>query len=415
MKVTAVGLNHETASLDLRGSLSFDPSSVGDALGSLCEFSNASGATILSTCNRTEFYVCSSSRADVINWISEYRSISRENLEDCLYVHDDLDAVIHATRVASGLDSMVLGETQIFGQFKDAFQKSSSCGFMCPDLARFFDIVFTVTRSVRSQTDIGAHSVSLASAVVRTVNSIFTNPTKDKVLFIGAGEMIRLCLEHFLANKFTDFTFANRTLGSAKNLADSTRGHCVSLDSIPDVLHEHNIIVSCTGSQVPILGKGLIESVLRRRKHKPLAIFDLAVPRDVEREVDNLDDVFLFTVDDLGAMVSKGAALRGAAAVEAEEIIRRHINDLISRLHTDQTISVLKKFREFGEKIAKSELDGALLSIRNGVPPEEALIKLSKRLTNKFLDRPSRALNAADSARKKELAIAVSKLFGVDE
>ncbi|NDD13670.1 MAG: glutamyl-tRNA reductase, partial [Betaproteobacteria bacterium] len=324
MAVWALGLNHNTAPLDLRGKFAFAVDQMGAALSALrSNLQGQSEATILSTCNRTEIY-CSGSELQIpqtLNWLANAREVRPEELKAHTYQLHEQEVTRHAFRVASGLDSMVLGEPQILGQMKDAVRVASDAGALGTTLNQLFQRSFSVAKEVRSNTEIGSHSISMAAAAVRLAGQIFDDISQTKVLFVGAGEMIELCVNHFNAKKPSSITIANRTVEKGSKLAQALGGCVMQLSELPLRLHEFDIVVSCTASTLPLIGLGAVERAVKLRKKKPMFMLDLAVPRDIEPEVKSLRDVYLYSVDDLSSVVQVGQAHRQAAVSQAESII----------------------------------------------------------------------------------------------
>ena len=410
-----IGFNHDTAPLEIRERVAFAPDLLGAAYRELKNDVGTSEALILSTCNRTEIYARGDDHRSVLEWISAKKGISKEELIPHIYIKSDLDVLGHAVSVACGMNSMVLGETQIFGQMKVAYQQSDDSSCLGRVLRKIFDTTFSIAKDVRSNTSIGAHSISMASASLRAIDRIFPTLFDQRVLFIGAGEMINLFCQHFSAKKFKSLTFCNRTAERAVGLASKYSGEAIELSNLRDHLERFDIIVSCTASSVPILGKGAIEDSLRLRRHKPIMIFDLAVPRDVEASVALLDDIFMFTVDDLGDLVRQGMGVRQAALNEANEIIARRVAQFSAWDISDDTVDVVKAFRQFGEELSRQELRKALDALKRSDDPEEVLRSFTNSLTKKFLDRPSRALNGTRGDDRKKLSDTLSKLFNLDD
>lgn len=385
------------------------------ALKSLTSLDSISESVILSTCNRTEIYGLASDVDEIVSWYSRYRGFSLQKLSSIVYKHSEQFVFRHACRVASGLDSMVLGETQILGQLKGSVRIADSAGTLGPRLRELFDASFSVAKQVRTTTDIGAHSISLAAASAKVSERIFGSLSKSKVLFVGAGEMNRLCSEYFSTLNVESLSFANRTLRRAQVLADALNGKCFSITDVPQRLHEFDIIVSCTGSPLPIIGKGTVEKAIERRRHRPILLIDLAVPRDIETEVSDLEDVFLYTVDDLGKIVKDGMRNRESAAREAEKIINDRLDQFDSQLNRVKIAPIIKKFRFHGEQIMQGELEKALASVERGEAPEKVMKTLSRAISNKFMDEPSRALSNYSSEEILSLPEALEKLFGLDK
>jgi len=385
------------------------------ALKSLASSDSISESVILSTCNRTEIYCLASGVDEILSWYSRYRGFSLQRLSSIVYKHSEQFAFRHACRVASGLDSMVLGETQILGQLKGSVRIADSAGTLGPRLRELFDASFSVAKQVRTTTEIGAHSISLAAASAKVSERIFGSLSESKVLFIGAGEMNRLCSEYFSTLNVESLSFANRTLRRAQALADALNGKCFSITDVPQRLHEFDIIVSCTGSPLPIIGKGTVEKAIERRRHRPILLIDLAVPRDIETEASDLEDVFLYTVDDLGKIVKDGMRNRESAARDAEKIIAERLVQFKSQIDRKKIIPVIKKFRKRGELIVQIELEKALSSIAKGERPENVVKALSRAISNKFMDEPSRALNNDSTGEKLSLSEALERLYGLNK
>jgi glutamyl-tRNA reductase len=409
-----IGLNHDTAPLAIRERLAFDKGILSTSCNDLRDQPGVDEALILSTCNRTEIYCYSDDPTVISHWLSETKDVPLETLMSHVYIQSSEDVLAHAARVASGIESLVVGETQIFGQMKVAYQQSKESSCLGKVLRKLFDTAFSIAKDVRSSTSIGAYSISMASASLRTIDRIFPNLFDQRVLFIGAGEMINLFSQHFSAKKFKSLMFCNRTTKHALELASKYGGDATELGNIGDHLEHFDIIVSCTASPVPILGKGLIEDSLRKRRHKPIMIFDLAVPRDIEASVAFLDDVFLFTVDDLGDLIRQGMEGRQAALDEANAIIARRVSQFSELNVSDGSVETVKAFRQYGAGLAQEELRKALDALKRSDDPEEVLRSFTNALAKKFLDRPSRALNSARGDDREKLSDALSKLFNLD-
>ncbi len=321
MSLFTLGLNHQTAPLAVRERIAFSPEALGQALRDLLGRPKVKEAAILSTCNRTEVYVRAEDPAPAARWLEDFHRVPAESLAPYLYTLPREKAVTHAFRVASGLDSMVLGEPQILGQMKQAVRHAESAGTLGLVLNRLFQRTFAVAKDVRTHTDIGSASISMAAASVKLAERIFPSIGSERVLFVGSGEMIDLAATHFAARSPKSITIANRTLERGRQLADRFGAEAITLTELPERLPEFGIIVSCTASTLPILGKGLLERVVKARRHAPIFIVDLAVPRDVEPEAAELDDVFLYTIDDLSNVIKDNLQIRKESVVEAEQMI----------------------------------------------------------------------------------------------
>jgi glutamyl-tRNA reductase len=396
MSVCAVGLNYQTAPLAVRERAAFHVERLREALA---EFKRALApeAAILSTCNRTELYFTGNEPAAVAAWLARYQRLELGELASYLYTLPGERAVRHAFRVASGLDSMVLGEPQILGQMKEAVRVAASAGTLGTLLHKLFQRSFAVAKEVRSTTCVGAASVSMAAAAVKLAARVFPSLKEQSVLLIGAGEMIELCATHFAAQVPAGITVANRTLERARRLAHRCSGRAVELKTLPEHLHEHDIVVSCTASSLPILGKGLFERALRARRRRPMFVVDLAVPRDVEPEAAQLEDLFLYTVDDLAQAVSAGVDARRAAAQQAEAIIDTQVGQFMHWMRSRENVPLIRALRGHGEQIRRQELDRALRLLRRGETPASVLESLSRALTNKLLHAPTQALCSSTS------------------
>jgi len=420
MQLLAVGLNHNTAPLALRERLAFGPDQIGQAVQAARDWFAHIGtrhvdeAAILSTCNRTEMYAAS----DVPNpldagarFLAEYQRLDFNELRPHLYLLPQHEAVRHAFRVASGLDSMVLGEAQILGQMKDAVRIAEEAGGLGTYLHQLFQRSFAVAKEVRTTTEIGAHSVSMAAAAVRLSQRIFDTMSDQHVLFIGAGEMIELCATHFAAQNPKSITVANRTMERGEALAQRLNGRAIRLAALPDQLHQYDIVVSCTASSLPLIGLGLVERAIKQRRHKPMFMVDLAVPRDIEAEVARLDDVFLYTVDDLGKVVRSGIELRQAAVAQAEAIIETRVQSFMHWIDDRAVVPVIQDLHESSETLRLAELERARKLLARGEPADAVLEALSKGLTAKFLHGPQQALHRASGDERARLAELLPQLF----
>lgn len=357
-------------------------------------------AAILSTCNRTELYCATDDRAPreaAIEWLAGYHGMDAAELAPHVYALPQSEAARHAFRVASGLDSMVLGETQILGQMKSAVRAASDAGALGTYLNQLFQRTFAVAKEVRATTAVGAQSVSMAAAAVRLAQRIFDTISNQRVLFIGAGEMIELCATHFAAQSPRELVVANRTAERGAKLAERFRGHSIPLSELPARMHEFDIIVSCTASTLPIIGLGAMERAVKARRRRPIFIVDLAVPRDIEPEVAKLPDVFLYTVDDLGAIVREGNASRQAAVAEAEAIIETRVQQFMQWLDARSVVPVIRHMHTQADALRRAELERAHKMLARGDDPAAVLEAMSLSLTNKLIHGPTHALNRASS------------------
>ena len=414
MSLLTLGLNHQTAPLALREKMAFVPEQVGsviDTLRTRLAPANAGGLTeaaILSTCNRTEIVVAvedpQAAAPALTDFVASQRALNATELRRSTYVLPAADAVRHAFRVASGLDSMVLGEPQILGQMKQAERLARAAGGLGLMLNHLFQRTFAVAKEVRSSTAIGAASVSMAAAAVRTAERIFGQLDACSVLFVGAGEMIELAGAHFAARHPKRIAVANRTVARADALAQKLHGTAMPLSELPAEIAQFDIIVSCTGSTLPIIGLGMIERAVRARRRRPLFIVDLAVPRDVEEEVARLDDVYVVTVDDLGRIVQTGAQARQAAVAQAEAIIESRVRDFETWVATRDAVPIIRDLRSRAERLRQRELERAQRLLARGEAPLEVLEHLSQALANKFVHAPLSVLHDAAAASPEERA-----------
>src|SRR5919198_1727028 len=380
MSLYALGLNHQTAPLAVRERVVFHVERLRDALTEM-KRGLAREAAILSTCNRTELYVAGDDPAtgapQLSEWLARYHRFEPDGLSPYLYTLPSEQAVRHVFRVASGLDSMVLGEPQILGQLKEAARAAQSAGTLGTLLHKLFQRSFAVAKEVRSTTQLGAASVSMAAAAVRLAARIFPSLKEQSVLFIGAGEMIELCATHFAAQAPSRMTVANRTIERAERLAHRLNARAIELRTLADHLHEYDIVVSCTASSLPIVGKGLVERALRARRHRPIFMVDLAVPRDIEAEAGELDDVFLYTVDDLAEIVSENLDARRSAVEQAEAIIETQVGQFMHWMRSRENVPLIRALRDQAEEARRHELERALKLLARGEPPAVAPQALS--------------------------------------
>jgi glutamyl-tRNA reductase len=411
MTLFALGLSHTTAPLPVRERVVFHVERLFDALGELTRGQRAAEAAILSTCNRTELYLSAGEPQAASEWLARYHSLQPEELRPYLYTLPQDRAVRHTFRVAAGLDSMVLGEPQILGQMKQAVRTAESAGTLGTVLHKLFQRTFAVAKEVRSTTQVGANSVSMAAAAVKLAARIFPSLREQKVLLVGAGEMIELCATHFAAQAPARIAVANRTLERAQTLAHRFAGHALELRALAAHLQEYDIVVSCTASSLPILGKGLVERALRARKHRPMFMVDLAVPRDIEAEVAELDDVFLYTVDDLHAIVQGNLDARRSALEQAEAIIETQVGQFMHWMAARASVPLIRQLREQGEAARRHELERALRHLARGDEPKAVLEALSQGLTNKLLHAPTQALNESAGDERQALAALIERLY----
>ncbi|HEX9810788.1 MAG TPA: glutamyl-tRNA reductase [Burkholderiales bacterium] len=417
MRLLALGINHQTAPLELRERAVFNPDQLAGALHDVKERGIAGEATILSTCNRTELYCRTENDngSDIVEWLCRYRQLSVEEIRGSLYTYPDQEAVKHAFRVAAGLDSMVLGEPQILGQMKEAFATAHKAGVTGKLLNRLFQQTFAVAKQVRTDTAIGASPVSVASASVLLARRLYSDLARQTVLLIGAGDTIELCARHLKEHGIGHLIVANRTMERARLLADQIGAEAISLAEMPTRLADADIVISSTASQLPILGKGAVESALKARRHRPMLLVDLAVPRDVEAEVAEIEDIYLYAIDDLKDIVQESVQSRVAAAHEAEKIIDTRVVDFMRWLKALDAVPTIRALRESADAIREAELRRAHQKLARGEDPARVLDQLARALTNKFTHAPSDTLRRADHDGNDELAAAARRLFNLDD
>ena len=422
MAVWALGINHNTAPLDLRGRFAFALDQIAPTLSGLR--SALSGpvarqheAAIISTCNRTEIYCAGDQQAVdyTVNWMAQAGGVSPALLRSHSYTLHDGPVARHVFRVASGLDSMVLGEAQILGQMKDAVRVADEAGALGSTLNQLFQRSFAVAMEVRSSTEIGSHSISMAAAAVRLAAQLFEDLGQVKVLFVGAGEMIELAVTHFAAKNPKAIAIANRTLERGEKLAGRFGAEVMRLADVPARLHEFDAIVSCTASTLPIIGLGAVERALKQRKHRPMFMVDLAVPRDIEPEVKALEDVFLYTVDDLASVVQTGQAQRQAAVAQAEVIIDAGVQSFLhwmgQRDPVNGVVPLIRQLNTQADAWRQTELQRARKLLARGEDVDAVLEALSKGLTQKMLHGAMAELHAGDGAAREQAAQTISRLF----
>jgi len=415
MSLYTLGLNHRTAPLDVREQIAFSPDALGHALRDLLARPKVKEAAILSTCNRTEVYVHTAEPQPVARWLEEFHRVPAESLSPHLYTLPRVETVTHAFRVASGLDSMVLGEPQILGQMKQAVRHAEAAGSLGLVLNRLFQRTFAVAKDVRTQTDIGSASISMAAAAVKLAERIFPALSEERLLLIGAGDMIDLTATHFAARNPRSITIANRTLERGRELAARFRAEAITLNEMPERLHEFDIVVTCTASTLPILGKGLLERVIKARRHAPIFIVDLAVPRDVEPEAAELPDIFLYSVDDLSDIVKDNLQIRKEAVTKAEAMIATQAGRFVRWLEGRTVVPTITALQGHHEELRAAEFERVKKLLASGVPPEQALELLARGLTNKFLHAPTQALNEAGEAERAQLVAMFEKIYRIPD
>jgi len=417
MSLLTIGINHKTAPVAVREQVAFAPEQLDQSLQALKDIDGVAEAIIVSTCNRTELYCRTDddlSPSPIVSWMEAHHNIPASQLEPYIYTHIDDDTIIHLMRVACGLDSLVLGEPQILGQLKSSFQDARHAGTLGSQLGRLFQHAFSVAKQVRTDTAIGESAVSVAFAAVNLARQIFGDLSNQTALMIGAGETIELAARHLHANNIGKILVANRSLERAANLANEFNGEAFTLPAIADRMHEADIIISSTASPLPILGKGATERALKLRKHRPFFMVDIAVPRDIEPEVGELDDVFLYTVDDLQEVIEENLQSRREAAEQAEEIIRGRSEEFKGWLRGQGAVDLISSYRNQAQDTQQEVLDKARRMLEQGKSPEEALQFLAHTLTNKLTHAPTTRINAAAREGRLDLVELARELLGLD-
>jgi glutamyl-tRNA reductase len=418
MTVWALGLNHTTAPLDLRGKFAFASDRLGAVLNDLqtrlqATLSTPLEATILSTCNRTELY-CSGEQSQLdqtMNWFAQTGGVSLQTLSAHSYMMSNQDVARHAFRVASGLDSMVLGEPQILGQMKQAVQCARGVGALGTTLNQLFERSFSVAKKVRSTTEIGSHSISMSAASVRLAAQLFEDLTQINVLFVGAGEMIEMCTAHFKAKNPKSMTITNRSAQRGEELAHIVGAKTMPLMDLPERLHEFDAIISCTASTLPLIGLGAVERALKRRKNKPLFMVDLAVPRDIEPDVKKLTNVYLYTVDDLAHVVQKGKANRLASVDQAEIIIDQGVESFTAWLANRNEVPLIHKLNAKTNQWREIELARAKKMIARGEDLDTVLEAMSKAITQKIIHGAVSDLHSDNQEERERAHYAIEHFF----
>jgi glutamyl-tRNA reductase len=412
MGITAFGINHKSASVDLRGRIAFAPETVVESLQAAQVTMGADEVALLSTCNRTEIYLSGDiSDEQLLDWLAASKRLERADLEVCYYCYRDHQAIRHMISVASGLDSLVLGEPQIFGQIKSAYSVGREAGTVAADLNNAFQQAFAAAKRVRSETAIGQNPVSVAYASVSLAEQIFADLKNAHALLIGAGETIELVARHLQDKQVGQITVANRTLTRAQTLAEDFSAEAILLSDIPDYLHRADIIISSTASQLPILGKGAVESALKLRKHKPIFMVDIAVPRDIEPEVEELEDVYLYTVDDLEEVIQDNLRARQTAADLAMDIVDQEVKNWSAKQRALAVVDTIRAFRDSAELIRDAEVEKALASLERGQDSTDVINALARNLTNKLLHKPTTKLKQASEEGRDNTIDATHELF----
>lgn len=415
MQLFICGVNHHTAPVAIRERVAFPADILARALADVTGSKAAREAAILSTCNRTEIYCNTPDAEVVVAWMADFHGLKPQDVRPYLYQLPGDQAVKHAFRVASGLDSMVLGETQILGQMKQAVEKAQDAGTLGLLLNKLFQRTFSVAKDVRTATEIGANTVSMSAAAVALAERIFPAISDQAVLFIGAGEMIELVATHFAARQPRRLMVINRTVERARELANKFGGEAAALSSLSELLPEFDIVVTSTASPLPIVGLGMVERALKARKRRPMFMVDLAVPRDVESEVGELSDVYLYSVDDLGEVVRAGHDARNAKVEQAEAIVAASVNEFMHWLEGRKAVPTLLALRAHAERLRRHEMEKAHKRLAKGDDPQAVLEAMSLGLMNKLLHEPSHALNQTAGDERDELQQLIARLYNLHD
>ena len=417
MNLLIVGINHTSAPVEMREQVAFTPEQLVDALKDLAHHADLSEVAILSTCNRTEVIATSPSldTKAIVNWLADYHGLNVTDLSPSIYEKLNKDGALHAVRVACGLDSMVIGEPQILGQVKEAYEHARRIGTLGTELQHLSQTTFRIAKRVRTETSIGENSVSVASTAVTLAGRLFSDLPACHILLIGAGDTSELVGRHLLSAGINQITIANRTLENARRLAHELGGTAIDLQSIPAKLPEADIVIASTAARLPVLGKGVVERALKSRKHRPILMVDLAVPRDIEPEVAQLRDIYLYSVDDLQEIIEANLSDRQQAADAAEQIVTEEVSAYRSRHETRHVDATMVRFRALHENIKQDELNKALSRLERGVDPAEVMSQLANQLTNKFLHAPSAGIRDAASNGSDERLAAIRDLYDLDD
>ncbi|MBD1555865.1 glutamyl-tRNA reductase [Vibrio sp. S9_S30] len=417
MSLLVIGINHNTASVELREKIAFSPDKLTQALSDIANNLSINGAVILSTCNRTEIYcdVKNVGKGQIIDWLTDFHGIHSTDLMPSLYIHEEQSAIKHLMRVACGLDSLVLGEPQILGQVKQAFSDAREFKAVDATMEKLFQKAFSVAKRVRTETEIGGNAVSVAYAACTLAKHIFESIEETTVLLVGAGETIELVAKHLDGHGCKNMIVANRTRERAKTLAEDFGASVISLPEIPEHLPKADIVISSTASPLPIIGKGMVETALKARRHQPVLIVDIAVPRDVEAQVSELDDAYLYTVDDLQSIVDKNIEQRKVEAIQAEAIVAEESAGFMTWLRSLQAVDSIRDYRESANGIREELLARSLQSLSSGGDPEKILIELSNKLTNKLIHAPTRALQSAAEQGEPAKLTVIRQSLGLED
>ena len=417
MAILAYGVNYRTAPVEFREKIAFPEETLGDALKAATRaIPSVSEAAIISTCNRTELYLAMDPNQEhgVVEWLADARAIRPTELEAVAYSHWDQDAAKHLIRVASGLDSQVLGEPQIMGQVKTAYDLARTAGTIGPELSLLSQVTLSTAKKVRTDTDIGRNPVSVAYAAVSMAQQIFTDLKNTKALLLGAGDTIQRVAEHLAEFGVAGMAIANRTLTNAEALAARFDALPMQLTDVASALPEYDIVIASTGSSLPVVGKGALEAAVKQRRHKPIFVVDIAVPRDVEPEAADLPDVYLYTIDDLTEIIEENVRSRREAAENAESMVADGADHYLRERRAHHGQALLREFRESAQRIQETELDKALKDLNRGQDPAAVLERMSRGLTNKLIHPPTTAIRNAAADGRADLLEYLKTLYHLD-
>lgn len=413
MTLLALGINHKTATVAVRERVAFTPPQLTSALGQLRGMPEVREAAVLSTCNRTELYCVTESSGErpILDWLSDFHGLPVDDLSRCAYHYLDNEAARHLMRVAVGLDSMVLGEPQILGQLKEAYQSARDAQGLGGELELLFQHTFSVAKQVRTRTGIGQNPVSVAYAAVSLASRIFDDFSRSRAMLIGAGETIELVARHLREAGVREMIVANRTRERAEELASQFNAEAISLNEIPEALPRADIVISSTAAPLPILGKGMAERALKKRRHRPIFMVDIAVPRDIEPEVGELDDVFLYTVDDLNEVIQENRRHRQVAADQAESLIEHGVSMWLHERRIRSSGELIRRYRDQAIDLRELSEQQALARLARGEDPESVVRLLAHQLTNRLLHRPTVAMREASGSERRDLLAAAESLL----
>jgi glutamyl-tRNA reductase len=417
MAILAYGVSYRTAPVEFRERIAFPEETLPEALKAATRtIPSVSEAAIISTCNRTELYLAMDPREErgVVSWLANAREIPATELAAVSYSHWDQDAARHLIRVASGLDSQVLGEPQIMGQVKSAYDLARITGTIGPELSLLSQITLSTAKKVRTDTDIGRNPVSVAYAAVTMAEQIFTSLKDTKAMLLGAGDTIQRVAEHLTEKGVRQLAIANRTLTNAERLAARFDAIPMQLTDVASHLADYDILIASTGSSLPVVGKGALEAAIKQRRHRPIFVVDIAVPRDVEPEARELPDVYLYTIDDLTEIIEENVRSRREAAESAESVVSDGADHYLRERRAHHGQALLRAYRDQASEIQEAEIARAVRELRKGEDPEQVLAYLARSLTNKLIHTPTTAIRDAAAEGRADLLEYLKTLYHLD-